>query len=291
MVYENFRVSEDAKPEENRDFKNIERSEEGPLLSIDQIESGKPASFLVYHGSSRPFIEAVPDEEHKMVFYADTPEVAATYPWGLYQNSFPIAAQKLYEKYPDSSVVIGAKLLHTRDLESTPDGKKMISSHKLYNLNDPEIVKIDERLRTDNEFRADSERLLYLWESEWDSYKVKKNEVVDYENGPMGSVREYLASAKNPIVYDFQNHTWGDFPDEEHLGQWLTPTKRATTEWLRERWNAWLNAFFENGHDVVIVKNIRDVGSNIDYKAADPHTIIAASPKTKIEVKALHTPK
>lgn len=292
MFYENFTASSvDTKPKENENSKNTDESEKSPLLPVDRIESGKPASFFVYHGSDRPFIEAMPDEEHQTVFYADTPEVAATYPWGHFQNSLRLSAQELSEKYPDRSVVVGAKLLHTRDLESTPEGKKMISSYKLYNLNDPEVIEIDERLKKDPEFCGDSERLLSLWESEWDTYKVKKDEVVDYETGPMGSVREYLVSAKNPAVYDFENHTWGDFPDEEHPGEWLTPTRRATTKWLRERWNAWLNTFFEKGHDVILIKRIRDVGSNIDYKTADPHTVIIASPKTKIEVKAFDAKK
>ena len=260
---------------------------DGALVEIDKIEQGKPASFFVYHGSDKPFVKAVPSEKFPAVFYADKPSVAATYPWGKYLNELSETANKLSD---DKDVLIGAKILLTCEINNPIlPGPKMFSSMELrdYHLKEPEVIALQERLEHDSDFRLRAERLLAAWDDIASAHYVKKDEVTNFETGPVGSVREYLVSAKNPVVFDFQGHTWGDIPDETAEGGWLMPTRRATTEQLRVYWNEWINKFFENGYDVVVIKNIRDVGSNIGSISEKPHTTVVVGPNAKVEASAM----
>jgi len=217
---------------------------EPPLTEIDKIEQGKPASFFVYHGSGRPFITAVPSEKFPVVFYADSPEVAATYPWGKYLNELQKKAIELSENI---EVLIAAKILNTEAQKRNPKleglaspGYTLVENH----FKDPIVIKVMEKLQADPEFRAQAEKVLLSWNMSWNAQTTKEKEVVEYETGPVGSVREYSISAKNPAVFDFEGHTWGDLKDEN--GEWSKPTRSATTEALRNEWGKWVDGFFKD---------------------------------------------
>ncbi|KKT74939.1 MAG: hypothetical protein UW71_C0011G0009 [Parcubacteria group bacterium GW2011_GWB1_44_7] len=289
---EKLNTSNDNNPENKKDL-SYEKSEtpEGALIGVDKIEQGKPASFIVYHGSDKPFVTAIPSEKFPTVFYADKPSVASTYPWGKYLNELSETANKLSD---DKDVLIGAKILLTHELNNPVlPGPKPFSSMELrdYHLKEPEVIALQERLEHDRDFRRRAERLLSAWDDISSAYYVKKEEVADFETGPLGSVREYLVSAKNPLIFDFQGHTWGDIPDETVEGGWLKPTRRATTEQLRVYWNEWLNKFFEKGYDIVVIKNIRDIGSNIGSISEKPHTTVVVGKDAKVEVAQLNYKK
>src|SRR3989344_581386 len=280
---EKLNISNDNNPENKKDL-SYEKSEtsERALIEVDKIEQGKPASFIVYHGSDKPFVTAIPSDKFPVVFYADKPQIAATYPWGKHLNELQQIENKLAD---DTDVLIGAKILLTHKLNNPIlPGPKPFSSMELrdYHLKDPKVIALQERLESDSDFRRRAERLLSAWEDINSAHSVTKEEVTDFETSPLGSVREYLVSTNNPAVFDFNGHTWGDLPGEKD--EWLKPTKWATTEQLREGWNEWINKFFESGHDVVVIKNIRDVGSNISSIPEKPHIMVAIGKNAKVEV-------
>jgi hypothetical protein len=260
-------------------------TEELPLKSVENVIEGEPSSFIVYHGSSEPFMTAIPSQEIPVMFYADRPDVAASYPWGKHLNEF---LDELNKDKP-SEFILAYKLLLTDEVKSNPlPAKQTVFSYDYlqpYQMNEPSVAAARERLDSDPEFRLEVEKFIQLREAYYQARGAKRSEVVEFETSPIGSVKEYLVESKNPAVFDFGGRTWGDIPDEENPGRWLVPTRRATTDDLRPLWDKWLNSFFDKGHDVVVIKNIRDVGDHFGETTL-PHTTIAVSAKARVEVKA-----
>ncbi|MDO8620268.1 MAG: hypothetical protein Q7R64_02885, partial [bacterium] len=120
---------------------------------------------------------------------------------------------------------------------------------------------------------------------------TNRTDVTEYETGPLGRVQEYAITSKNPFVFDYGGKTWGtEFPDpDDPEGAWLFPirsaTRRPTTTDIRVYWDKWLSGLFAKGHDAVIIRNIRDVGSNHDG-VMPLHTTIAVDQKAQVEMNA-----
>lgn len=274
----------------NPELLSPQNKQEYPLKTVEQIVEGQPASIVVYHGSQKFLTSAVPSEQFPVVFYSDSKEVAASYPFGKYLNQLLEAKEYLIArnpKYSEADLVIGLKLLITEDLKKMNSlGMSFIDFRRFSDdsMNKPNILAIKEKMESDPDFKSELERIFNLDQKEWELKRMKKDEVVDYENGPLGSVDEYIVDAQNPAVIDFEGHTWGDMKDEN--GQWTKPGKNATTEQLRQEWNAFIQGFFAKGHDVLIVKNIIDVGAHFVDGQTKPHNVIAVSTKAKVEPKS-----
>lgn len=266
---------------------------ESPLVNINEVKEGEPSSFFVYHGTDKPFVEALPSEKFPVVFYANTPEVATTYPFGYYMNQSGERHEALFQEgpYTNAEVTLAMKLLYMEQYYEDPTpGHRGIppAGMFLYDnaFDDSRVIAVQKKLEEDKEFKALAERAVLSWKDINELHGVRKEEAVSFETGPVGSVKQYLIEAENPAVFDFQGHTWGDRQDEG--GVWYSPPKWATAEGLRPLWDEWLQTFFAKGHDVVIIRNIRDVGFNLErYKGAtEPHTIVAVSRNVHVQVNA-----
>ena len=145
--------------------------EELPLMRINDVESGKTSSFLAYHGSDRPFISAIPSEKFPVVFYAETPEIASTYPFGYYRNQLIKTGWDIESnntKYSREDLILGAKLLltqeqnHSPEWTAIPNKKPPIDSRRLneYHMKSPDIITLQEKLENDSDFHRESEKLL-----------------------------------------------------------------------------------------------------------------------------------
>ncbi|MDO8620329.1 MAG: hypothetical protein Q7R64_03210, partial [bacterium] len=132
---------------------DTEQKLEPVLLKIEEIETGKPASFIAYHGTDKLFVEAKPDNKHAVVFYADTPETAATYPWAHHRNGVSKEFEKVVAEDPEA--FLAARLLHTKEYEAlpsitkkpTPDHSRILPVDEVHS--DQKLLTIQEKLASD----------------------------------------------------------------------------------------------------------------------------------------------